>query len=1732
MPASQPPSLAKSTTPLPLPANGLRAAAPVWPFQHAPCVRPPAIRLNTAPTLLSAAATAAPHVNLPAVLSQWLHAADNAALATTAWSLTAALLRRAQTALALLVFTPGRTFVLLTSARLSLPRPNHPRGSSRDSAQAAAHALLRQLFPPSTSTAASAPMLLTDATPFLARDVPAPSPTAVGCRVVTCPVALACLPTPPYGTFWRPVRDTGCVDEPLIAVAHAASLSFGSAPDCPTPSCPWPLPPTPGPAPMPTHHDAVTGMASACTRLRQAIVASNHPLAISWLDCVGAQDSAAMADTPPDLAARGTFVSSPHYVSAPLSPRVTPPSTDPYLYPTNPLPPPATVLPSTVQDLFTPAAWLRVLQWFRSHWPYLRDCATVGQAARRGHVPTVVFTQDDIQPPYRGTIWDCRSGTPRPHDFHSPLRSKWHRPILAALLVDYPDHELCSFVTEGTASSSEAVGLVMVLGPHLQSLAPAFSAVEAALADAVRAQICDNVDLSVAMFAFVPGYSIPQGTAAKKDGSDRRTSDYGHPRKPTTPRVTAINVAIRTAGYPKERKPTNGELAHDVAVLRLAADLWGEDLFLLSEDFKGWFNQFAVHPSEWFKQTFLWLRRSTTGQPIPSWLVEYVMGFGMSSSSGIAQRFSDALLWLLLRRFDASEGALLDAETDPVRRAYLDARARLGPAQALLWAARCFTDDSAFAVVGAARTVRFIITWGGLLAEVGVVTKLIKRQAGCCIYWNGAYTNAFLANQTIPSDKALRACRILTDVATGTPVVFSVYRKVMGLVTHIRGILRWRRMTTYGMFRPFAHGLRHPAAPIVTNPDLLTNAAAFVRVLLTLAGCSCADPPPSFAAAAPYVLADIPRALFGYSDAALQGAPVPGLGGWLHGYFFSFALPAWLLGYPIVQLEFLGIILAHMIFAPFTHGARSSLISDSETSTKIIDNDGAHTDETQWLHAELSTTHATFGGFSHVRHGHGESNPYADLASRGRLRELLALARQMGIPTTRLPIPDAFLALLERFKTRFGARLAEPGALRSHPRTERPRSLALPPPHLPHDTRLEEERGDEFLCNYSGDGPPPPVHDWTPTQPPSFAHLHPIPNWPAVQSPHDTALETARGDVFSADISGDGPFPTPPVWLPTPTAAPEDPPTPLASFLVPLPPVTLPTPATLTYAPAPFPHQQLPHPLTTPTILIAHTNDPRPTPALQPPPCPLPCIPVHVPTPRQLNLTAQPPLPSTTPAFPHHLSHAHMPTPLPPGPPPAPLTTPGSSVAPHPRQPNAPHGSARKQQRRARHLAGPGVDDDATSPFAFDATAGPLAHLFSSLDSTIGAGIPEGTLAKDDLAWNRWETYCALVGYAGTPPWRTDLAANLGFDLAGSNRESKLLCGYLLWCYEIIQPRSKRDDAPQPQSAFNMAGGVRRIHKRYGIEMVSCRQLAATLKGITLRHIQEHGPESLLPDRKEPMPPPLARQLLSTPEGSNLGSRTLRWSSPLFMSLGAMFALSMSTGFRKAEVALPNGTALDDRRLHRAAVVWRIDGALIADPSPSQLQNLVAGRDIAIVRPPRCKNDYDGTTFGPNPIYLPFDPTDTLNAASWLQRLELAFPCHGSTRRLRPLFFTDTAATIPVSHSTVDTYLRHLLHLYLSVEEASKYSFHSFRIGFATALLAAGCSHDTIQALARWRSEESILIYGRMDATLYCDYVDKALQQNTMSITGRRLPFAIDEGEMLAVAEAYYAKEHDKAAAS
>jgi hypothetical protein len=145
--------------------------------------------------------------------------------------------------------------------------------------------------------------------------------------------------------------------------------------------------------------------------------------------------------------------------------------------------------------------------------------------------------------------------------------------------------------------------------------------------------------------------------------------------------------------------------------------------------------------------------------------------------------------------------------------------------------------------------------------------------------------------------------------------------------------------------------------------------------------------------------------------------------------------------------------------------------------------------------------------------------------------------------------------------------------------------------------------------------------------------------------------------------------------------------------------------------------------------------------------------------------------------------------------------------------------------------------------------------------------------------------------------------------------------------------------------------------------MVSTAQLSAVMKGVLMEHIAEHGYESLLPGRKEPLDAEHLRALLAIPTGSWLGRTMLDWSSPLFLSLGGLFAVAASTGIRKAEGATPSGRELDQRRLRRANLLWHINGSTVADPSPVQLSGLVEGRDSAILVPPH-RRQTNSVTYG------------------------------------------------------------------------------------------------------------------------------------------------------------------------
>jgi hypothetical protein len=395
------------------------------------------------------------------------------------------------------------------------------------------------------------------------------------------------------------------------------------------------------------------------------------------------------------------------------------------------------------------------------------------------------------------------------------------------------------------------------------------------------------------------------------------------------------------------------------------------------------------------------------------------------------------------------------------------------------------------------------------------------------------------------------------------------------------------------------------------------------------------------------------------------------------------------------------------------------------------------------------------------------------------------------------------------------------------------------------------------------------------------------------------------------------------------------------------------------------------------------------------------------------------------------------------------------------------------------------------------------AALQALCAATLGAAemVPAlGTLSTDDLAWARWTAYCESMG---TPPIRSDVLANAGLDFAGAHRETVLLSGFLMHLAETLPGRGGRGRA-KPQASLNMVLAVKRIHRRMGAPMEVLPGVRRVFEAIVKSYVKAHGPDALLPKRKEPLDAPRIEKLLGVPAGTSLGELTLDWSEPRFVVFKAVLCTGFAGAFRKAEMLPPTRASDGERRcLMRDSVTWVIRGVPTATPSVDQLRGLVPG-DFCAIKPPPCKNDVFGLHFGWKPIWLPVtgSPTD---AAKAIAAMLIAVPVGPERRATTPLFcLNDGGETL--SQSEASRLLEHLLKKAFPGEVASRWSLHSLRIGQACALLKANASMELIQAMCRWRSTQSVAVYARLGPADYGRWVVRAQRQHTDSVTAANLP--------------------------
>ena len=112
--------------------------------------------------------------------------------------------------------------------------------------------------------------------------------------------------------------------------------------------------------------------------------------------------------------------------------------------------------------------------------------------------------------------------------------------------------------------------------------------------------------------------------------------------------------------------------------------------------------------------------------------------------------------------------------------------------------------------------------------------------------------------------------------------------------------------------------------------------------------------------------------------------------------------------------------------------------------------------------------------------------------------------------------------------------------------------------------------------------------------------------------------------------------------------------------------------------------------------------------------------------------------------------------------------------------------------------------------------------------------------------------------------------------------------------------------------------------------------------------------------------------------------------------------------------------------------------------------------------------------------------------------------------RSTPLFsegpVAEGGAQKPVRQGYVDQMLRGLLLTFMAPEVARRYSWHSFRIGLACALRAAGAPDSVILALCRWKSAASLRCYARMSSADSASWLDAAGEQRLASDQAASVP--------------------------
>lgn len=937
---------------------------------------------------------------------------------------------------------------------------------------------------------------------------------------------------------------------------------------------------------------------------------------------------------------------------------------------------------------------------------------------------------------------------------------------------------------------------------------------------------------------------------------------------PTEVASLPLEVQLRTSKFHKEVKPTLAMMMHDIMVLARAAHLLGEPIYVFSDDAKDYFNQLAIAREDLWKLGIVFLGVAADLSTPPTVadgkaaliiISELRLGFGCHMASNMAQRFSEAIMVMFREDMDAADAAFICADCDPrpsfaqwregrIRAAAVARPPTAADVQLRLYAVHIFTDDPAFVVVGVQRALRLLRVWRALVSRIGLIMAIAeKRVLGVWAPWLGTVLLPQLGLVVITQDKLLRAAKTLSECIAGT-VTFDVYRSLVGLLEHFRGIYQIGRQAMHGLYEPHdpVHGAAShgPAAVIHPSVLMLKQLRSWLKRIRTGGGVS--------------VLASERRDRGGRSSAGLtvclsadaaNDDEAAGMGGFCHGFYWHISLPIEAVLYlHITALEFLAMAISIIVFTPIvSHFSRVVLHSDALATPFRLTRGRGSSPTLQFAHYLLRLTDEfqKLAPMAEVAHLGGDKNVLADAVSRAMWSTLRQLAIQIRIRLTELEVPVAARLLLERVLAFEMRRLQQPRApparrrLASARRERAHQASSGSVPLLATDApeRVDQHRladaDSRRLVQLDGE------------------RVHPHPGMATAQLRLAMRLHEACGGDDQLDRS---------------------------------------------YGALTASQARLAHRLHGVSLPLGGAIPP-----LQPSPPLLQSADV-------IDDAASPPcLPSSHSRLAVRLhSTTHT------GAPEAPMigvvsvtTERGVVRLPAPPQRVRRQRDSRLGQAHRRHVSARADRLSAdTSAGAIRAGVEVLSALLAASADLEDYGINFSTFAKDECAWASWELFCEDV--LETPAIRT-----VAMTAHDPERETEILGLFVLWIYPQIVPRDRSHRWASPRSAFAKALAIIRVHGRWGVILPGAKAVRAKLNGLLRSFVVSYGPHALVPNRKEPWLRSMTVSVSELPERQLPNGTFWSPRSHIGVTVVALMCFLLETGFRLGEIVQhPSGEVM------------------------------------------------------------------------------------------------------------------------------------------------------------------------------------------------------------------------------